>query len=309
MASIENVTRFPASTTAPARSRPVSRSFLLRPAIIYLIVMTQIPVLFTLVYSVTNWNLLRPDKTRFVGLDNYVYFLQDSDTGAILLNTVAFVSCVIGFSLFFGMAFALLLNRQFRGRGIARTLMITPMLIMPTVSAVMWKNMMFNPSFGLIPELLAALGLPRTDLLNAYPMLALVVIVTWEWTPFMMLILLAGLQSVEQEWIEAAQLDGAGRIDMFTSLILPHLSRYIEIAVLLETLFVLNIFGEIFITTTGGPGIATTTLTFNIFLEAFSRWNIGRASAYGVFAVIVANVVTLLYIRILRSNRENKAAV
>ncbi len=167
---------------------------------------------------------------------------------------------------------------------------------------------MLNPNFGLIPELLAALGLPRVDLLNAYPLFALILVVTWEWTPFMMLILLAGLQSVEQEWIEAAQLDGASPISMFTSLILPHLSRYIEIAVLLETLFVLNIFGEIFITTTGGPGLATTTLTFNIFLEAFSRWNIGRASAYGVFAVILANIVTLFYIRIIRGNKENKAA-
>ncbi len=296
------------SPVTPETSRPRSRSFLLRPAIIYLIIMTQIPVLFTLAYSVTNWNLLRPDKTRFVGLDNYLYFLQDSDTGTILLNTLTFVSCVIVFSLFFGMALALLLNRQFRGRGIARTLMITPMLIMPTVSAVMWKNMMLNPNFGLIPELLAALGLPRVDLLNAYPLFALILVVTWEWTPFMMLILLAGLQSVEQEWIEAAQLDGASPISMFTSLILPHLSRYIEIAVLLETLFVLNIFGEIFITTTGGPGLATTTLTFNIFLEAFSRWNIGRASAYGVFAVILANIVTLFYIRIIRGNKENKAA-
>jgi len=308
MASLENATRFQASAATPETSRPRSRSFLLRPAIIYLIIMTQIPVLFTLAYSVTNWNLLRPDKTRFVGLDNYLYFLQDSDTGTILLNTLTFVSCVIVFSLVFGMALALLLNRQFRGRGIARTLMITPMLIMPTVSAVMWKNMMLNPNFGLIPELLAALGLPRVDLLNAYPLFALILVVTWEWTPFMMLILLAGLQSVEQEWIEAAQLDGASPISMFTSLILPHLSRYIEIAVLLETLFVLNIFGEIFITTTGGPGLATTTLTFNIFLEAFSRWNIGRASAYGVFAVILANIVTLFYIRIIRGNKENKAA-
>src|SRR5260221_3978021 len=215
MASLENATRFQASAATPETSRPRSRSFLLRPAIIYLIIMTQIPVLFTLAYSVTNWNLLRPDKTRFVGLDNYLYFLQDSDTGTILLNTLTFVSCVIVFSLLFGMALALLLNRQFRGRGIARTLMITPMLIMPTVSAVMWKHMMLISSFGLIPQLLSALGLPSVDLLNSYPMIALVLIVTWEWTPFMMLILLAGLQSVEQEWIEAAQLDGAAPISLF----------------------------------------------------------------------------------------------
>src|SRR5579871_3397477 len=188
MASIESATSFPVSTTKPVTSRRRSQSFLLSPAIIYLVILTQIPVLFTLAYSVTNWNLLKPTSTRFIGLGNYLYFLQDSDTAPILLNTVEFVSSVIVLSLIFGMALALLLNRQFRGRGFARTLMITPMLIMPTVSAVMWKNMMLNPLSGLLPQFLAAIGFPRVDLLGSYPMAGLILIVTWQWTPFMMLI-------------------------------------------------------------------------------------------------------------------------
>src|SRR5439155_6982724 len=164
---------------------------------------------------------------------------------------------------------AMLLNRQFRGRGIARTLLITPFLIMPTVSAVMWKNMLFNPAFGLISSFLSTIGGPRVDWINQFPMASIVTIVTWEWTPFMMLILLAGLQSLQQEHLEAAQMDGAGPIEIFRFIIVPHLTRYIEIGVLLETLFILNIFGEIFVTTTGGPATDTTTLTFNIYLEAF----------------------------------------
>ena len=139
-------------------------------------------------------------------------------------------------------------------------------------------------------------------------MFSIVLIVTWEWTPFMMLILLAGLQSLQQEYLEAAQIDGAGPIETFYYIILPHLRRYIEIAVLLEVLFVLNIFGEIFVTTTGGPAIDTTTLTFNIFKEAFMRWNVGRASAYGVIAVVLANIVTIFFLRIIRGSNQQKEA-
>ena len=155
---------------------------------------------------------------------------------------------------------------------------------------------------------LVALGLPRIDWINDYPMASVVAIVSWQWTPFMMMILLAGLQSLQQEWLEASQIDGAGPIQQFFRIILPHLTRYIEIAVLLEVLFVLNIFGEIFVTTSGGPGIETTTLTFDIFQEAFTRWNLGRASAYGIFAVILANLITLLFIRIIRGNAQEVKA-
>lgn len=278
-----------------------SRPWMHRPAIIYMIVLTQVPVLFTLYYSVTNWNLLRPDRPRaFIGLGNYIGFFLARDTARIMLNTVVFSVGVVVLSLVFGMILALLLTREFRGRNLARTLLITPFLIMPTVSAVMWKNMLFNPAFGLISSTLAVLGGPRIDWMNQYAMASLITIVTWEWTPFMMLILLSGLQGLAKEQLEAAQIDGAGPITTFRSIILPHLTRYIEIGVLLETLFVLNIFGEIFTTTTGGPANYTTTLTFNIYLEAFKRWNVGRASAFAVIAVIFANIITLLFIRIIR---------
>ena len=287
-----------------------ARRWLLRPAIIYLIVLTQVPVLFTLYYSVTNWNLLRPDRPRqFIGLMNYVGFFVARDTGRIMLNTLVFSIGVVFLSLVFGMILALLLTREFRGRGLARTLLITPFLIMPTVSAVMWKNMLFNPAFGLISSTLAVLGGPRVDWMNQHAMGSLIAIVTWEWTPFMMLILLSGLQGLPRESLEAAHIDGAGPLTTFRSIILPHLSRYVEIGVLLETLFVLNIFGEIFTTTTGGPANYTTTLTFNIYLEAFKRWNVGRASAFAVIAVIFANIITLLFMRVIhRDSRTGDAS-
>lgn len=308
MATLENKMRLQA---APPGQKPKNqwvsfRGLLSSPAIIYLIILTQIPVIFTLGYSLSNWNFLRPERTQFVGVNNYLDFVQDADMLTIVRNTLTFASSVVLFSLIFGMGLALLLNRQFFGRGLARTLLITPFLIMPTVSAVMWKNMLFNPAFGLISTGLVALGGPRVDWMNDYPMFSVVTIVVWEWTPFMMLILLAGLQSLSQESLEAAQIDGAGPIETFYYIILPHLRRYIEIGVLLEVLFVLNIFGEIFVTTTGGPGTDTTTLTFNIYLESFKRWNVGRASAYGVVAVIFANIVTFFFLRIIRSGEQKE---
>jgi sorbitol/mannitol transport system permease protein len=307
MTTGEKIAQLPIAAV-PRQATAHFRSLLSRPAIIYLIILTQVPVVFTLYYSTTNWNFLRPERTRFIGLDNYLDFFQDSDTLTIVGNSLVFSFSVVILSLALGLMLALLLTREFRGRGIARTLLITPFLIMPTVSAVMWKNMLFNPSFGLFSSFLVQLGGPRIDWINQFPMASIVTIVTWEWTPFMMLILLAGLQSLEQEHVEAAQIDGAGPVGIFRFIILPHLMRYIEIGVLLETLFVLNIFGEIFVTTTGGPALDTTTLTFDIYLEGFKRWNVGRASAYGVIAVILANIITLFFLRIIRGQSTEKVA-
>lgn len=304
--SIKNTGALQATPLSKSSQARPSRFSLLSPAIFYLIVLTQIPVIFTLAYSFSNWNFLRPNNTRFIGLENYIGFFQDSDTLIIIRNTLAFASSVVILSLVFGMLLALLLNRQFWGRGLARTLLITPFLIMPTVSAVMWKNMLFSPTFGLINAFLGIFGNTTTDWINQFPMASVVIIVTWEWTPFMMMILLAGLQSLAQEHLEAAQIDGAGPLGVFYYVILPHLRRYIEIGVLLEVLFVLNIFGEIYITTTGGPAISTTTLTFDIYLEAFKRWNVGRASAYGIIAVILANLITFIFLRVIRGGEQQK---
>ena len=201
------------------------------------------------------------------------------------------------------MALALLLNRDFAGKGIVRTMLITPFLIMPTVSAVLWKNVLFNPAFGLLAAVAAMLGFPRPDMLQDLPMLSVIIVTVWQWTPFMMLILLAGLQSLDHDQIEACSIDGGGFATMFRYIVVPHLRRYIELAVLMETLFILSIFGVIFVLTSGGPGIQTTNLSYGIYQEAFQRWDIGEASAMGIFAIILANIVVLLFVRVLRSGQ------
>ena len=279
------------------------RRYLPAPAIIFMVLVTQIPLLFTLRFSLERWNLLRPDRRADIGFDNYVKIIEDRDFWVIIGNTIVLTVSVVVITLILGMILALLLNREFPGRGIVRTMLITPFLLMPTVSAVLWKNVLFNPAFGLIAALFALLGLPRPDLLADYPMASVIAIVVWQWTPFIMLILLAGLQSLDHDQIEAAQIDGSSRPNLFRYIVLPHLQRYIELAVLMETLFILSVFGVIFVTTSGGPGIQTTNLSYAIYQEAFQRWDIGEASALGVYAIILANIVLLFFVRVLRRGR------
>jgi sorbitol/mannitol transport system permease protein len=289
--------------TRAARGR-----WLALPAVLYLAVLTQVPLVVTLYYSFRRWNLLRPETDVFVGLRGYADVLRDPVFWPVIRTTVVLTGSVVALTLVFGLALALLLNQEFRGRHLARTLLITPFLLMPTVSAVLWKNVLLDPTFGLATAGLTAIGLGPADPLTRYPLGSVIAIMTWEWTPFMMLILLAGLQSLPEEQLEAARIDGARPLTLLRFIVLPHLTRYIEIAVLLEVLFVLSLFGEIFVATSGGPGIATTNLTYQIYREAFERWNIGRASAVGVIAILLANLILLLFVRVLRRGRAEAAA-
>ena len=274
------------------------------PAILFMVVVTQIPLIFTLGFSLERWNLLRPQRRAFLGIDNYPDVLSDPNFVTIIVNTLIITISVVIVTLVVGIFLALLLNRDFIGKGIVRTMLITPFLIMPTVSAVLWKNVLFNPAFGLLAAVAALLGLPRPDVLQDYPMAAVVVVIVWQWTPFMMLILLAGLQSLDHDQIEAAQIDGGGPLVLFRYIVLPHLQRYIELAVLMETLFILSVFGVIFVLTSGGPGIQTTNLSYGIYQEAFQRWDIGESSAMGVFAIVLANIVVLAFVRVLRRGQD-----
>ena len=298
------------ATARPARPRRIgeARRFLSAPALVYLILLTQVPFALTIYYSFTNWNLLRPASAGFLGLNgmfrNYQRILQNPDFWQVLANTVVLTVSVVVVTFVLGMAFALLLNRPFPGRTLARTLLISPFLMMPVASAVVWKYLLLDPAFGLSAWVSRSLGLRSVYLVEAAPLASIIGIVSWQWTPFVMLILLAGLQSLPEEVVEAGLLDGAGPIAMFRYVTLPHLRRFIEIALLLEIIFVLNVFGQIFVITSGGPGIQTTNLPYQIFLEAFSRWNIGRASAYGLFAIVLANLAVIFFLQVVRRSRQ-----
>ncbi|MCB0064115.1 MAG: sugar ABC transporter permease [Caldilineaceae bacterium] len=297
------------TTSVPATSvhkEQAQRRFFSAPTLLFLIVVTQVPFALSIYYSFRNWNLLRPGNINWIGFRNYVRAFENPDFLHILWNTLVLSLSVVVITFVLGMIFALLLNRPFWGQSIARTLLISPFLIMPVVTAVLWKNVLLNPTIGLVSFLLSLFGLPPIDWLAHYAMPSVIATVSWQWTPFVMLILLAGLQSLPESTLEAASLDGANGWKLFRYIILPHLTSFIEIALLMEVLFILNIFGEIFVMTTGGPGIDTTNLPFEIYKEAFLRWNVSRAAAFGVLAVILANIVVLLFLRVLRNENATK---
>lgn len=300
----------PVTPETPRRRPRDLRKFLSAPAIVFLILVTQVPFAMTIWYGFTNWNLLRPNSTGFLGFDqmwrNYGRILRNPDFYTVLWNTIYLTLAVVAVTFVLGMMFALLLNRPFPGRAVARTMLISPFLVMPVAAAVLWKNVMLDPSFGFSAWVMRSLGLESVYLVQEAPMLSIIGIVSWQWTPFVMLILLAGLQSLPEDIVEAAQLDGANALAMFRHITLPHLRRFIEIALLLEVIFVLNVFGQIFVVTSGGPGLQTTNLPYQIFLEAFSRWNIGRASAYGIFAIVLANIVVVMFLQVLRNKRKEE---
>jgi sorbitol/mannitol transport system permease protein len=208
---------------------------------------------------------------------------------------------VIGLSVILGLGVATLLNSEVFGKGIMRTLMIAPFLIMPTAGALIWKDTLLNPLFGLLPYVFSPFGLGRVDWVNQYPMQSVVAVEVWRWTPFMMLIILAGLQSQNPEVLEAARVDGASAFQAFRRITLPLVRPFIELGALLGSLFVVQTFDSIFMLTHGGPGEDTTNIPFLLYLVAFQGFNIGQASAIGVVAVILTTIIATVALRTLFS--------
>jgi len=272
----------------------VSRGLLL-PALVFAIVLTQIPFLVTIAYSSLNWNLLKPAEFGFVGFDNYVKVFQSGNLIPSIIATVLITTLAVVGSLLLGLFFAILLDRQFKGRAVARTLMITPFLLMPAAAALVWKYSMFDTNIGVINYVVTSLGLPPIEWSTDFPLYTVVIVLIWQFTPFMMLILLAGLQSQSKEILEAAAVDGAGPLKTFAFMTLPHLRMYIEIAVLLGTIIIIQVFDPIAILTKGTGG--TKTLSYLLYERAFIGLDVGEAAAYGVVVVILTIIVASVALR------------
>ncbi|MDA7456817.1 sugar ABC transporter permease [Candidatus Pelagibacter ubique] len=274
------------------------------PTITLLFIWMAVPLGMTIYFSFLKYSLMYPDVQEFTGFLNYEYFLTDFAFLEALWNTFVLVFSVLIASVTFGLGFSILLNQNFFGRGFARILAIAPFFIMPTVSALIWKNLFMNPVSGLFAWLLSLFGLGPIDWFTHYPMLSIIIIVSWQWIPFATLILLTSLQSVDKDQIEASRIDGANNVQIFRYVVLPHLSRPIAIIILIETIFLLTIFAEIFVTTTGGPGLATTNLAFLVFTEALLKFDIGVASAGGVIVVILANIAAFFLVKMIGKNLQ-----
>ncbi|WP_394350074.1 carbohydrate ABC transporter permease [Streptomonospora sp. PA3] len=281
------------------RARGWARRAPLMPALIFTILVTQLPFLFTIFYSLQSWNLLRPGSRRFTGLANYAAVLSDSQFLGAALNTVVITASCVLVSMAVGICLAMLLDRAFLGRGIVRTMLITPFLIIPVATALLWKTNMFDPVFGLVGFVLTPFGLGDVNWVSQYPVVSVVTALVWQWSPFMMLLVLAGLQSQGRDVIEAGQVDGANTWQMFTEITLPHLRRYIELGVLLGSIYVVNTFDTIYMMTQGGPGTASSNLPFYIYQRTFLGFDIGQSAAMGVIVVAGTIVVAMLALRLI----------
>jgi sorbitol/mannitol transport system permease protein len=294
----------PLARTRRRCRRDVNTTPLLAPAVIVLLLWMIVPLALTVWFSFQRYNLVVPSITGFAGVENYTYLLTDPALWTAMINTLLLVGWVLAITVVLGTLLAVLFDQEFFGQGVARLFAIAPFFVMPTVSALIWKNMLMHPVNGLFASITKGLGLGPIDWFANLPLTSIIIIVAWQWTPFALLILLTAIQSLDNEQKEAARMDGAGALAMFWFIILPHLGRAISVVVMIETIFFLTIFAEIFVTTSGGPGLASTNLAFLIYLRALLEFDVGGASAGGVIAIILANIGAIFLIRAVAKNLD-----
>ena len=299
--------RPPQGSSSGARPRSLQRVptlLLVAPSVIGLILWMVAPLAMSVWFAFQRYNLLIPENRQFIGFENFVFILTDPALWVAIGVTLVLVAAVLFITISLGTLLAVLFNQAFLGRGIARVLAISPFFVMPTVSALMWKNMLMHPVNGLFAQITRGLGLSSIDWFADLPLVAIIIIVSWQWLPFALLILLTAIQSLDTSQLEAARMDGAKPFALFRFVILPHLSREIAVVAMIETIFFLTIFAEIFVTTGGGPGLATTNLPYYIYLKALLEFDVGGASAGGLIAVVLANLVAIFLIRSVARNLD-----
>jgi sorbitol/mannitol transport system permease protein len=296
-----------ASFLVPGRVAEMNRLLpraLMAPAVITLFLWMIVPLAMTLYFSAVHYNLMQPGEKTFAGLSNFEYFVTDPDFGPSILNTLTLLGAVIAITVALGVVLALLVNEPFPGRGIVRVLLISPFFVMPTANALLWKHMMMNPIYGVLAQVWIFFGGTPVDWLTDHPLLSIILIISWQWLPFACLIFITSLQSLDRDQMEAAGMDGANPLQKFWFLTLPHLGRPIAVVVMIEMIFLLSVFAEIFTTTSGGPGNESTNVAFLIFKQALMNFDVGVASAGALFAVVLANIAAVFLIRMIGKNLD-----
>ncbi len=295
----------PVAVGVQQRHRAGARGRLLTlPAIAALLVWSVLPLIVTLRFSLRRYNLMNPGSDGFDGLGNYRYLFSDPGLGLAVWNTVLLLGSVLAITIGLGTLIAILMDQEFYGRGVARVLMLAPFFVMPTVSALLWKNLMMHPDNGFLAFLMRSAGLKPIDWFAIAPLTSIILIVSWEWLPFAVLTLLTAVQSLDLERKEAARMDGAGAIAMFRYIIWPHLGRAVAATIMIETIFILGIFAEIYVTSSGGPGFASTNLSFLIYRYVLMEYDIGGAAVAGLLAIVLANVLAFFLLRSFARNLD-----
>ena len=274
----------------------------LAPAVTVLAAWSFVPLALTIYFAFLRYNLQDPDNTGWAGFSNFYYFFKDPYFVKDLINTVLLVAGTIVTTVVGGTLLALLLDQPFWGRGIVRLLMISPFFVLPTVSALVWKNLIMHPVFGLFAGIQRFFGSHEPlDWFGRLPLFSVGIVVSWQWLPYAALILLTALQSLDEEQKDASAMDGAGPLNYFRYIVLPHLARPITVVILIETIFLLNTFAEIKV---GGIGGIAGNLTYLVFSQLNDATDVGMAAAGGLVAVVLANVVSAFLVRLVGKNLE-----
>src|SRR4051812_8778508 len=282
----------------PALSESWRGRLPLLPALIFTIALTQIPFVMSVWYSLTDWKVVPPGPREFVGLANYGklatdHFFRQAAWTTIELTVIPVIGAIV-----LGTAFAVLLDRKFFGQGVVRTLLITPFLLMPVVVGLIWKNQMFNDLYGVLNWVIEKLGGNSVDFVSRYPTWAIALTLIWQWTPFMMLIMLAGLQSQPSDVLEASKVDGATPWATFRQLTVPHLRPYGELGILLGTIYLIQVYDLVAVMTGGGPG--STNVPYFVFQRSIGGgWEFGQASAYSIVVVIASIIIATISLRVM----------
>ncbi len=286
-------------------------SFVL-PAIIVVAVMTQVPFVMTLIYSTLRWNLARPDlPIKFVGLQNYIRILsfpnfpQVPEFYSTLWQTIILTASSLVLCTVFGFLLSVLLDNRIPGVNVARTLILGPFFVMSTVTGVIWKTTIFNTTFGWYGVIAKTLGFTPVDLLSYYPLPVIIFLFSWQWMPFFVLVILAGLQGIPLDLTDSMRIDGTNWLQSTFQVKLPLIANHLRIAVMLGLIFIVKEFALILVTTAGGPGTRSYTLPYEVYMTVFNASDVGKAGALAVMTV----AVTLLAVNILyRSINKRRTA-
>lgn len=304
-----------ATTTATARSAPATprRRFSWTPylfiglAVLYLLLFAVLPLLKGLDLSFTNTRLLNPTAGRYIGVDNYDHLLGSGAFFKSVVTTLIYTAFTVVLSLALGTVSAFVINRYFPGRTLARAVMVMPWAV-PTVAVALVFRWIYNDSTGVANDASSALGLGEHGWLTdpAFGMPSVVIATVWKVTPFVMLVVLAALQSVPEDLYEATRIDGADSYSTFKLVVLPFLLPTLRVVALLMTIWSFRRFEIIWLLTGGGPVDATNTIVIDVYREAFNNSQLGLAAAVGMLGLVLSLVVTAIYFVVeQRANKQN----
>jgi len=268
-----------------------------------LIILIAGPLIYSIVLSLFEWQITDVNRDKpFVGLQNYLTLVTDPMVLVALRNTVVYVIASVGTELVLGFIIASALFELTRGRRLANSIILLPMIVAPVITALLWRYLL-DPQYGLVSRIATGLGAEKGIDFFGNPDLALPALIAvdiWQWTPFVILILHAGMLGIPEDQFEAAGIDGAGRIRISWSIVLPAILPQILLVLLFRTMDTYRIFDTVFVLTRGGPGTATETIGLNTYRTGFSYFEMGYAMALSVFILVTVAIISTVYIRLLR---------